>query len=227
MAIPTFNKFKSTTIYGNFVNRNYEDNSVVASATFSGNVSGITQPTIDNSTQFATTAFVKNQGYITSLSSINNNNDLNQYGGTKIRLYDSSDLSFTSISTLADGNLKIITDTGVSAVQIVASSIQLSVNLGSSYSNLVTASVLNTSLSIYQLISGMSAYLKNSVASSTYQLISGMSVYAPIASPTFTGIASCATAPTTVNHLCNKTYVDNVLVNGSLNNQYSKSKILI
>jgi len=38
MAIPTFNKFKSTTIYGDFINDDYTDNSVLASATFKRNI---------------------------------------------------------------------------------------------------------------------------------------------------------------------------------------------
>ena len=38
MTTPTFNKFKSTTIYGNFNNVDYPDNSVLASAYFQRNL---------------------------------------------------------------------------------------------------------------------------------------------------------------------------------------------
>ena len=189
MEIPTFNKFKSTTIYGNFVNDDYADNSVLASATFSGSVSGITQPTIDNSTQFATTAFVKNQEYQTTTAIAS---------------------TYQTITSM----LSYLTKSSA------ASTYQAKTDM---------ASYLTSGLasSTYQTKAGMTSYLTTTIAVGVFQSISAMSSYAVIASPTFTGIASCATAPTTVNHLCNKTYVDSVLVNGSLNNQYSKSKILI
>ena len=38
MTTPTFNKFKSTTIYGAFNNADYEDNSIQASANIQRNL---------------------------------------------------------------------------------------------------------------------------------------------------------------------------------------------
>jgi hypothetical protein len=126
MTTPTFNKFKSTTIYGDFNNVDQTDSSgvilksssayfqrnlsisgdltcsgiikgkklyynnvdisstfvsnttlnnytLLSGATFTGNVSGITQLSTDNSSKFATTAYVKNQNYISS------NPDLSTY----------------------------------------------------------------------------------------------------------------------------------------------------
>jgi hypothetical protein len=63
MTTPTFNKFKSTTIYGAFSNLDYEDNSVQASAniqrnlTVGGNIYGakLYYNSSDISTLFAST----------------------------------------------------------------------------------------------------------------------------------------------------------------------------
>ena len=48
----------------------------------------------------------------------------------------------------------------------------------------------------------------NTATLAGYVTTGTLATYAPLANPTFTGSASCSTAPTTANHLCNKTYVD-------------------
>jgi hypothetical protein len=72
-AVLSGNGFEWENAGTNLMQLNTSGHLTVSGATFSGNVSGLTAATSDNSTKFATTAFVKNQNYITS------NPDLSPY----------------------------------------------------------------------------------------------------------------------------------------------------
>jgi len=72
-SVYSSNGFEWENAGTNLMQLNTSGHLTVSGATFSGNVSGLTAINSDNSTKFATTAFVKNQNYITS------NPDLSPY----------------------------------------------------------------------------------------------------------------------------------------------------
>ena len=107
MTTPTFNKFKSTTIYGNFNNVDYPDNSVLASAyfqrdlTISGNLtsSGIIygKKLFYDNVDISST-FVSNASLTTTLNSYANLGNASFYGSLTAVTPITSDIS-TKVAT--------------------------------------------------------------------------------------------------------------------------------
>jgi microcystin-dependent protein len=161
MPTPTYNKWKSTTIYGNLSVRDLTNSAgtsvvEVASIDLSGNFlsrgdSTFTKAvtcngTITNGTHLATKTYVDNAvsggSILGTANAWTNTNTFNSYLPTSTQTPTTS----TQLTT------KTYVDSGISTA-------------------------ISGLSSVYQTISGMSSYLTTSTASSTYQTISGMSSY--------------------------------------------------
>jgi hypothetical protein len=212
MTTPTFNKFKSTTIYGNLNNLDYPDNSVQASAYFQRNltVSGdVTCSGIINGKQLyydnvdISSTFVSN----TTLNTLSTH--INDYYAPLIQplLRGNIDLAvidniFNNLYTFSisnnSGNITMNTYNGTLPIKIKASNLQLSKNNGLNYYDVVTTNTLTSSLSPYALTSSLSSYALTSSLSS-YALTSSLSSYALTSGATFTGDVIGLTALSTDN----------------------------
>ena len=298
MSIPTFNKFKSTTIYGAFNNLDYEDNTVQASSniqrnltvggdlscngiingnklyyngvdissnflqkdisgnvsisgiingnklyynnvdisstfvsntsltttlnsyalssgtTFTGNVSGLTAITSDNSNKFATTAFVKAQNYISS------NPDLSQYALLSGAFFTGTVSGLTAVST--DNSNKLATTAfvksqgyinngalspyallgGATFTGNVAGLTAVSTDNSTKFATTAFVKAQNyitsSALSPYALSSALSNYALSS-SLSNYALSSTLNDHALLTGATFTGNVNGLTAFSTDN----------------------------
>ena len=200
MTTPTFNKFKSTTIYGAFNNADYEDNSMQASAniqrnlTVGGNIYGakLFYNGSDISSSFASTLMPN------FLSSIN------------IGVTDPLVTSYDSTISNASGTVTMNTYNGVYPIRINASNFQLSKNNGTNYYDILTTNTgaLLSGATFTGNVSGLTATTTdNSTKFATTAFVKGqnyltsasLSSYALLSSATFTGNVSGLTAITTDN----------------------------
>jgi hypothetical protein len=138
---------------------------LLSGCTFTGNVSGLTAITTDNSTKFATTAFVKAQNYISS------NPDLSPYALLSGATFTGNVSGLTAITT--DNSTLFATTSFVKAQNYITSSSLSPYALSSALSNYA----LSSSLSNYALSSSLS----------NYALSSSLSNYALLSGATFTG----------------------------------------
>jgi hypothetical protein len=129
----------------------------LASPTFTGTPVAPTAATATNSTQIATTAYVKAQGYATLASPT--------FTGTVTIPAGASISGYLTTSSASSTYAPLASPTFTGTVTIPA---------GASISGYLTTS---TAASTYQTLSGMSSYLTTSSAASTYQTLSGMSSY--------------------------------------------------
>jgi microcystin-dependent protein len=174
MPTPTYNKWKSSTIYGNLSVRdltNSAGTSVVeaASIDLSGNFlsrgdSTFTKAvtcngTITNGTHLATKTYVDNAvsggSILGTANAWTNTNTFNSYLPTSTQTPTTS----TQLTT------KTYVDSGISTAISALSSVYQTISGMSSYLTTATAS------STYQTISGMSSYLTTATASSTYSTL--------------------------------------------------------
>ena len=218
MTTPTFNKFKSTTIYGAFNNADYEDNSIQASANIQrnltvggdivvadGNIKGkkLFYDNVDISS-----TFVSNASLTTTLNSYANLGNASFYGSLTAVTPITSDIStkvattsfvstklsaaLTSYALLSSatftGPLKAITQVSTDNSTLVATTAYVK---GQGY-------LTSASLSNYALSSTLSNYALSS-SLSNYALSSSLSNYALLSGSTFTGNVSGLTATTTDN----------------------------
>ena len=212
MAAPTFNKYRSTTIYGELKTRDFTNIAgttvlEAASVDLSGNflsrgdstfTKAITcNGTITNGTHLATKNYVDSavsgSSILGTANAWTNTNTYNNYFPTSTL---PTSTSITSSSIVNKGMLDTIYQT-ISGM--------------SSYLTTATAS------STYQTISGMSSYLTTATASSTYQTISGMSSY-----------LTTATAASTYSTLTNqvKTNIANAFTSTNTYNSYFPTSTL-
>ena len=185
-------------------------------ATFSGNIYGPTQLLTDSSNLLATTSFVKNQGYLSSVSTA--------YAPVTNPAAGAN--NYASITAIATTYQTIASMFSYLTTSSAAASYQAKTDMAS----YLTTALASTTYLTKTLAA--STYITTSIAVGVFQSKGDMTNYAPLASPSFTGnvtaagFVSTSVTPTSASHLCNKTYVDSV-TSGSLNNQFSKAKILI
>jgi len=175
MTTPTFNKFKSTTIYGNINNVDYPDNSVLASAYFQRNLtisgdltcSGIIygKKLYYNNVDISST-FVSNTSLTTTLNSYVSNSIISSYapliqpqfnGNIDINIISPMLNPYTFSIANATGTINMTTySSGAYPVKINASNLQLSKNNGTNYYDVLTTNtgLTSASLSTYALLSG-------------------------------------------------------------------------
>jgi hypothetical protein len=150
----------------------------IASPTFTGDPKAPTPLTADNDTSIATTAFVKNQGYITS---------------SALTPYLTISSASSTYQTIAGMSSYLTTANAASTYQTISGMSSYATQTFVTSQGYITSSALTPYLtssvaaSTYQTISGMSDYLTTSSAAFTYQTLSGMSSYAQLAGATFTG----------------------------------------
>ena len=157
MTTPTFNKFKSTTIYGNINNVDYPDNSVLASAYFQRNLtisgdltcSGIIygKKLYYNNVDISST-FVSNTSLTTTLNSYVSNSIISSYapliqpqfnGNIDINIISPMLNPYTFSIANATGTINMTTySSGAYPVKINASNLQLSKNNGTNYYDVLT-----------------------------------------------------------------------------------------
>jgi hypothetical protein len=165
MTTPTFNKFKSTTIYGAFNNVDYLDNSFQSSAffqraltcsvnitcsgiiygkngTFTGYLRATTTATSENSINVATTAYVKANltNYVTYTALYQQTAPPYQptfQNWISISAVDVMNPRLLNISNVS-GILNMSTLSGLYPVQINASNLQVSTNNGTNYYDVLT-----------------------------------------------------------------------------------------
>ena len=165
MTTPTFNKFKSTTIYGAFNNIDYLDNTVQASAffqraitcsgditcsgiiygkngTFTGYLRAPTTASSENSINVATTAYVKANltNYVTYTALYQQTAPPYQptfQNWISISAVDVMNPRLLNISNVS-GTLNMSTLSGLYPMQINASNLQVSTNNGTNYYDVLT-----------------------------------------------------------------------------------------
>jgi len=196
MSAPTFNKYRSTTIYGNLSVRdltNQAGTSVVevASVDLSGNFlsrgdSTFTKKVICNASVgdinannvLTTKEYVDNvvsTGGAVSLTGTNNFTGFNTYNTNFPTSTLPTSTSITNDSIVNKGMLDTIYQTisGMSSYLTTATASSTYQTIADMTNYLTTA----TASSTYQTIAGMTNYLTTATASSTYQTIAGMSSY--------------------------------------------------
>jgi len=159
MSAPTFNKYRSTTIYGNLSVRDF---------TNSAGTSVIEQASVDLSGNFLSrgdSTFTKAVVCNANVADINANNKL-----TTKEYVDSAVSGGGGSSILGLNNAW----SGTNSYNVYFPSSTLPTSTSITTDSIVNKGMLDT---IYQSISGMSSYLTTSSASSTYQTLAGMSSY--------------------------------------------------
>ena len=199
MATPTYNKWKSTTVYGNFS---------VRDLTNSAGTSVVEVALVDLSGNFLSRGESTFSKAVTCNGTISNNKHLST------KEYVDSAISGLSLvyQTISGMSSYLTSATASSTYATIAS-------LGSYLTSATAAST-------YQTISGMSSYLTTTAAGTTYQTISGMSSYLTTssASSTYATIASLgsyltsATAGTTYQTISGMT---NYLTTASASSTYA------
>ena len=200
----TYNKFKSTTIYGLFENSDYSDGSVLASGKFDRDLSVngnlyLGKEVINYDGSGNPTGYTDTGGIIKFKINGTEYNivpeslavlDLDKFGGVALKSWVLTQLNLS----LANYQLLLSYDTVPTSgsTKIINSG-----NLYTTFQNYVLSSSLTSTLSnyllsstassTYQPISGMSSYLLSSTASSTYATITNLNLKLNAANPAFTG----------------------------------------
>jgi len=229
MTTPTFNKFKSTTIYGNINNVDYPDNSVLASAYFQRNLtisgdltcSGIIygKKLYYNNVDISST-FVSNTSLTTTLNSYVSNSIISSYapliqpqfnGNIDINIISPMLNPYTFSIANATGTINMTTySSGAYPVKINASNLQLSKNNGTNYYDVLTTNTgaLLSGATFTGNVSGLTAITSDNttkfattafVKAQNYLTTASLSTYALLSGATFTGNVSGLTAVSTDN----------------------------
>ena len=208
MSIPTFNKFKSTTVYGAFNNLDYEDNTVQASSNIqrnltvggdivvaTGNIKG--KKLFYNNVDIAST-YVTN----TTLTSYASLFQPQFKGNIDITVIDPILNPYTFSIANGAGNINMTTyNNGSYTIKINASNLQLSKNNGTNYYDILTTNTgaLKSGATFTGNVSGLTAITTDNstkfattafVKDQNYITSSALSPCALLTGATFTGDVS-------------------------------------
>lgn len=196
MSNPSYNKWKSTTIYGNLSVRDLTNSSgtsvvEVANVDLSGNFlsrgdSTFTKAvecngTISNANHLTTKSFA-DSNYLNLVDASNTYLKITDASNDYLKLIDASNnyatQSYVNNAVSSGGGSSLLGSnnswTGTNSYNTYFPVSTLPTSTSITNNSIVNKGMLDT---IYQTISGMSSYLTSSTAASTYQTISGMSFY--------------------------------------------------